>query len=215
MNYIYDVLLNFNNHLYDFFEWDINDNITHIRKIPLIKVNRDTLLSFKNNKFKIGDDLLSIIMNKTECFSNNGIKNINYACLFCDNEATLAVKFNKDGLSISKSNMLLDESDEVIDFSCREKGRKIDYQIIEEDIKTEFISRNTLMKINYIEKELNRLNRNNEIDKIKFLYYDCFDKKEDNVEIIISNIKDALKSDFLKIDNMYDFLKMTFSKKMS
>ena len=34
MNYIYDILLNFKNKLYDFYDWNINDDITHIRKIP-------------------------------------------------------------------------------------------------------------------------------------------------------------------------------------
>lgn len=31
MNYIYDIYLNFNEVAYDFFEWNKNDKITHIK----------------------------------------------------------------------------------------------------------------------------------------------------------------------------------------
>ena len=36
MNYIYDILINFNENLYDFYDWNLNDQIDHIRKIPVI-----------------------------------------------------------------------------------------------------------------------------------------------------------------------------------
>ena len=34
MNYIYDILLNLNQHAYEFFEWELNDNIVHVKKTP-------------------------------------------------------------------------------------------------------------------------------------------------------------------------------------
>ena len=43
MTYIYDIVLNFNNDFYEFYEWDKNDNLTLIKKIPLIKVESDFL----------------------------------------------------------------------------------------------------------------------------------------------------------------------------
>ena len=33
MNYIYDIYLNLNKNLYDFYEWNKSDNIIHIKKI--------------------------------------------------------------------------------------------------------------------------------------------------------------------------------------
>ena len=32
MTYIYDIVLNFNNDFYEFYEWDKNDNLTLIKK---------------------------------------------------------------------------------------------------------------------------------------------------------------------------------------
>ena len=43
MNYIYDIYLNLNNILFDFFDWNKNDKIIHVRKIPIFKVNEELL----------------------------------------------------------------------------------------------------------------------------------------------------------------------------
>ena len=48
MNYIYDVILNLRSKYYDFFFWEEDDEITHISKIPVIKVNKKTIESFKS-----------------------------------------------------------------------------------------------------------------------------------------------------------------------
>ena len=36
MNYIYDILANFNEHYYDFYDWNELDNLIHIKKQFLI-----------------------------------------------------------------------------------------------------------------------------------------------------------------------------------
>ena len=47
MNYIYDIYLNFNKELYDFFDWNKSDKLTHIKMIPIFKVNEETIKSFR------------------------------------------------------------------------------------------------------------------------------------------------------------------------
>ena len=44
MIYIYDILLNFCdlNELYDFYEWNPNDNIENIKRIKMVHVARTT-----------------------------------------------------------------------------------------------------------------------------------------------------------------------------
>jgi len=48
MNYIYDVVLNFQKEYYDFYDWNKNDNIYHMRKIPILKINSKQLLDIKH-----------------------------------------------------------------------------------------------------------------------------------------------------------------------
>ena len=52
MIFIYDILVNFNDKLYDFYEWSENDLIEHIRKIPLIKVKKKLLDKVIEKKHK-------------------------------------------------------------------------------------------------------------------------------------------------------------------
>ena len=39
MSYVYDIVLNFNNDYYDFYEWKNDDLIYHIKRINLIRVD--------------------------------------------------------------------------------------------------------------------------------------------------------------------------------
>jgi len=45
MEFIYDILLNFQEEYCDFYEWQINDKVLNIKKIPLYKIgNKDYLI---------------------------------------------------------------------------------------------------------------------------------------------------------------------------
>ena len=58
MNYIYDVILNFQKEYYDFYEWNKNDNIYHMRKIPIIKINNKQFFEIKNNTIRFDEETL-------------------------------------------------------------------------------------------------------------------------------------------------------------
>ena len=49
MKYIYDINLNFNEILYDFFEWNKSDNIIHTAKIPIIEIKKKDFVNSINN----------------------------------------------------------------------------------------------------------------------------------------------------------------------
>ena len=38
MIYVYDVLVNLNEDLYDFYDWDDKDNLSHVRRTPIFRV---------------------------------------------------------------------------------------------------------------------------------------------------------------------------------
>ena len=65
MIYIYDILLNFNTSLIEFFEWKENDLIKYIKKIPIYKVSDDFLYNLVNNEIKIESNFLNNIKDKT------------------------------------------------------------------------------------------------------------------------------------------------------
>ena len=44
MNYIYDVLLNFNDKLYEFYDWNKSDDVKHVRRVPIFKISTKQFL---------------------------------------------------------------------------------------------------------------------------------------------------------------------------
>lgn len=178
MNYIYDIILNFNEQIYDFYEWNKSDNLTHIRKIPLIRINSKDLYNIENNNIRFNEELFNKISNKTEIFSGRTVKNID-ACLFSDGTSVLALKFKNNKYYYSK--LILEEEMEVTEVSTRMKESVINYEIISKKIKS-LKTRKELEIENYVKKELNILEKNHEEEKLKYLFFECFGKKEYDVK---------------------------------
>lgn len=180
MNYIYDILLNFNNVLYDIFEWNKNDDITHVRKIPFFKVDKETMFNFISKKVELKDDFLLKIFNKTEVFNKNRIDTICYSFLISDGIDVIALKLC--GSNIKYSRLLIDEEREVIEYVNSMPTTSINYGVIKKYKKAEFKTRNEMRIKKYINKRINELIHCNDYDKLRYLYLDCFNCNVDDVE---------------------------------
>ena len=206
MNYIYDILLNFNNVLYDFYDWNLNDNIIHIRRIPIMRIDKNNFKNIKNNKIKINSSILEKIKNKTEIFTNRNLKNIEYACLFCSENSTIAIKFDSYGKSISKSSLLVDEESEVCDSFYNEDISNFSYEVLSKDNIDLFKTRKEKEIYLYILKELKKTNK----EKLKYLYFECFKKQENDCKKILNKIIEELNNNFNDIyKTIYNFFKLT------
>lgn len=179
MNYIYDIILNFQENIYDFYEWNKKDVITHIRKIPVFKISSKDLYNIENYYVCLDDSFLDKIKNKTEIFSGKTIKNIEYACILSDGVNVLAVKKDKNKLYFSK--LIIEEQLEVTDSLTKVNEIEITYCIKEKRNNT-FLTRRELEIESYIKKELKKLELNGELEKLKYLYFECFGKKDFNMK---------------------------------
>ena len=118
MIYIYDILLNFSDGvLYEFYEWNTNDDIQNMKKIKMVKIDKQDFEQFLHYKIKISTDFLLKIFKSCEVYSNKGVETLDYCCLFSDGSRVLAIEFSKNGESICKSKLLLDE-EEGWGYSC-------------------------------------------------------------------------------------------------
>ncbi|MCM1370842.1 MAG: hypothetical protein NC181_03000 [Clostridium sp.] len=203
MSYIYDILLNFKKDLIDFYEWNINDDIIHIKKIPLYRVRRDILFDFKTKILKLDSEFLGKLFNKTEAYRGKSKKNLKYSFLIGSDEDVIAICLDNSGKIIGKSNLLLDEYDEIIEIINGVDTINISYEVID-TVNLSFKTRNELDKINYI---INHINKTN-IDKLKYLHYECFNVLEEDINNIKNNIKEAIQNDDNLINKIYDFYKM-------
>ena len=205
MNYIYDIYLNLNETLYDFFDWNKNDKIIHIKKIPVIKVNEETFKTLTSNQIKVDDELLLQIYSKTEIWNMNG--KINYCSLFSDNNNIIAIEFNKSGKSIKKSFVYIDEELEVLEIINKLNEKIISFEVLNNQ-KNVFKTRNQIKEDDFINQEL----KNMDESRLNYIYFECFGKREKNKKIILDNIKKLQKNSKI-YENLYDILKLTSTTK--
>lgn len=213
MNYIYDVLANFHEELYDFFDWNTSDNISHIRKIPLFKINTKSLNDIKNNQVIFDEEFLEKIYQRTEVFTNRSVKGISYACLLTDGSYVMAIQVTKSN-SLEKSHLLIEEELEVIDSSSRLKEYNINYTIRKPKAISPFRTRKQLEMERFLKKELANLKKEKDSRKISYLYYECFNEKIEDSNKILELIDNSLEKNFDLISNkLYSFFKLLQVKK--
>ncbi len=213
MNYIYDVILNFQQNYYDFFEWNKNDNIYHMRKIPIIKTNEKELLDIINNSISFTENTLNFFKAQNfqaERFDKKGINKIkNTLILACDKNA-IAIKFNNDGLVYSKSSLLLDEKDDIIEIAKFQTPKTLNYKKVKSSNLNPFQTRFELENKNFINKELDKIYKKQDKQKITYLYLECFEKEENNITSAYKKLKKEIEHSneiIQKIYNIFQILK--------
>ncbi len=205
MNYIYDIYLNLNEVLFDFFDWNKNDKLSHIKKIPIFKINEDFFKKIINNKIKIDDDLMNAIYNRTEVW--NSSETLSYCALFTDNNNVIAVEFNNGGISIKKSCLFVDEELEVLEIVDRLNEKDINISIIKKD-NVLFKTRAQIKEEKFIRHELDNIEDN----KLSYIYFECFGKHEKSKKRILDKLNNISKNSKV-YKNLYDILKLTSQAK--
>lgn len=216
MNYIYDISLNLNkNKLYEFYEWKEEDNPEFILKIPIFKVDEETFLNFKYNNVIVNRKFLTNIQNKTECYSPNCINIIKYACVFtCDKDA-IAIEFDSDGNDYMKSNLSLEEENEILDIS-----KNIKYSIIEYKIRNKNKNINNFLtrKEHEIQKKalekIKSMFENNETLKLKYIFYEVYNEKCDDIQKVYNKLVNVITTGDKRIMKLEKILLLIGSKKI-
>lgn len=206
MNYIYDIFLNYNKVLYDVFEWNKDDKISHVRKIPVFLLSTNDLYNMINNRVVISKDLLTKLYRRTEVFASRGIQYLDYCFLATDRNDVVAFKMNKSGLITGYSRLLLEGEVEVIDYSRTLSLQTIDYKILEKNNLQKFKTRNEIYIKKFICEEIDKMLENKEFHKVKFLYLEFFNKEVDINEIkdIYQELENNWENVYIKL---YEFLK--------
>lgn len=213
MNYYYDCLLNWNEQeAYEFYEWNDYDYLELIKKIPLVKVKHKVLLDFIQNSVKVDKEFLEMIKDKTLVSDKKNFKRIEYASLFTDTKNVIALEFNEEGLSISRSNLLIDDDLNILEVIYGIKETTFDYEIIKKIEMNQTLRQEKEAK-KLILLEINNLYQNKEIDKLKYLYYEYKKENINDIDYIYEQIKSDLEK---KIDQdilkLYHIIKLSYHK---
>ena len=216
MNYIYDITLNLNkNNMYEFYEWKEEDSPEFILKIPAYKVDIETFLDIKNNDIIINKSFLQNIEDKTETYTPSSISIIRYACVFISENKAFAIEFDSEGNNYMKSSISIDEENEII-----ETVKNIKYSIIDYKVKNKYkkINKYTTRKEeeleNYLLKKIEYMINNNEVSKLKYIFYELYNEKNDDIDKIYNKLINIIRNSDSKLLKLNEVLDLIDNKKI-
>lgn len=208
MDYYYDIYLNFQDVYYKFYEWDKDDNIEYIKKIPLFHVDSKTYLNLLSKKIKVNDLFLKAIENKTKLKQNKYLK---YTSIFSDGKNSIALEFNDEGLVINKSSLILEDELNINEFMYNICLKKLDYEIVSKDKQTKEIRQDLKIK-RILKLEIEHMYQNKEYSKLKYIYLEWFDELIENIDMMYKNMLKRLKDNLTQKEyNIYELIKLSYN----
>lgn len=205
MIYIYDILLNFSkNKILEFYEWDKNDKIEHVKKIKLLKVSSQVIDDFLNYTITITDDKKEEINNGMELFKNKQVKK---AMLFTDGYRVIAIHFNNMYKSVEKSKLLLEEELDVLDISEKLNEVNLIYKKTTKQDEVLLTRREYEIK-EYLEKELTKAYKKQDKSKLTYIYMEYFNQQCEDIQEMYLKLKESLSfinEKHIKLFDMFNY----------
>ena len=182
MKYVYDILLNFHSCYFEFFDWNIDDKILHIKKIPIFGVRQKDLYNILNNEVSFEQNFLEKIKDKTEFFVKDDIKVCSYSVLLYTLNKVIALKVSKSGKVIAYSSLLIDEEYEILkEMEKIPNDEFIKYKIKKMCLKRINGTRNSLK----IQKNIENRISDSSTEKLQYILYVLTNDEVNNREQII------------------------------
>ena len=206
MNYAFDVCLNFNKELYNFYEWNEEDNIIYFLKIPVFKIEEELINDFIKNDVRVDNIFLRKIYNKNQVYFKKN--DLHYSCILVTSNYAIGLNFNEKGFIIGKSYLSLEEETEVIEFAKFIKYSIINYKIIRKNNdKERYLTRKEKTDLKNIVQYLNDLQRDKKIDELKYLYYEIFNTIENDYKKRKLKLENTLSSNEEKREKFLEIIK--------
>ena len=208
MNYYYDVLLNFQDNYYMFYEWDEQDNLEFAKKIPLFHVDSLMVSDAISKIFEVDTEFLKQIENKTKLKQNKVLK---YACIISDGKNSIALEFNDSGKIINKSSLTIEDELNINEFIYTINKSKITYKDIRVCKKTKEIRQELKIK-KILKLEINNIYNNKNYSKLKYLYLEWFEEILNNVDEMYNNMLNKINNKLTdKEYHIYELIKLSYN----
>ncbi len=216
MIYTYDILLNWTKdlRLKEFYEWNLEDDLEHIKKIPIIRISEAMLKDLLISKIKIDKSLLPKIKNKTESYFHNEIDIIDYAVIVTSLKKALALELDNDGNVIYKSNLLLDEEEEVLEIGEELVVTNIDYEVLKKNTKISYLTRKEEDEKKFLLKEIKKIKLNKEESKLNYLFKEFFTEEVVDFNTKLNLLENEISKEYSNFhQKLYNLLKLSAIKK--
>ena len=187
--------LNFLDNYYMFYDWLENDVIEKNSHVMLYKVSSKVINDFINYKIQLNDIKL---INKTKIL------------LFSDGFSYIALEFDNKGKSVYKSSLLLEDELKLNHKVDNLQYTKVNYSRLSNELSSNDLRINDEIR-KTITVEIRNLEQNKNIDKLSYLYYEWFNKKENNFDKMIKSMYKKINLPLTdKEKSLYDIIKKSY-----
>lgn len=216
MIYTYDILLNWTKEerLKEFYEWTLEDDLEHIKKMTIIRIRESLLKDLLTSKIKIDKTFLSKIKYKTESYFHNEIDVIDYAVIVTTEKKSLALELDNEGNVMYKSSLLIDEEEEVLEIGEELVKMDIPYEVITKNKKVSYLTRKEEEEKTFLTKEMKKIKQNKEESKLNYLYKEFFIDDVESFNDKLTILEKEISKDYNSFHhNLYNLLKLSTIKK--
>lgn len=185
MDYIYDIVLNFQNNYYDFYEWNHSDKVVTVKKILVYTVNNQDYLNLKYNDVILDTKILPPKIKML--LVTNGVE-------------VMGLLLDNNGRVIKRSSLLFDEADEVLEDKEKIKNMPLKYK---KNISKPHLSysRQNIEKTKFLEKYFSHIDINKDKYLLKYIYYEIYNKEENDINKIYEELKSLISTNVNQIYN--------------
>ena len=209
MHFCFDILVNLDETLWQFYEWDKSDNIIFLKKVPLLKINEKIFKLIYSYNGIIDSEFIKKYYNKTII---KGSRNNATMFLLTTGKNCLVIEVNKLGNIISRSQLMVED-----EINCNEKVVNLKDMHIPFKKTSKLILRKDFRQgeneKRIIKTELKTIKKENNLLKCSYLYYEWFGILENNLEKMIDNCLEELEKPYsLKMHHITNLIKLSYKE---
>lgn len=182
MEFIYDILLNFQEEYCDFFEWQISDKIINLKKVPLYKISNKDYLNFKYHNVVLQENIFPK----------------KYNIILVTNGLEVQGILLKNNKIIKRSSLLLEEADDILEYLPNLKVTPIKYvKNISRPIN--YQGRLFQEKKSFVEQFFSKISLKKDEYLLKYLYFDIYNTEELDLDKIYQTLSELKKTNINKL----------------
>lgn len=207
MNFYYDIVVNFQENNYMFYEWSESDVLEYIKRVPVFQVTTKVLRDLINNNIEVDKEFLDSIYNKTKL--KKGF--LEYVSLFVSKNGAIVLEFASDGKVIARSGLQVNDECNVMEVIYTLPIFRLEYKVLNRLELNKDLRLESTIK-DFINLEINTLYKNKEWEKIVFLYNEWFLKSNPNVGEMVQEMQNRLKGEITDREfRIYNLIKLSYN----
>ena len=207
MNFYYDIVVNFQENNYMFYEWAESDVLEYIKRVPIFQVTTKVLRDLINNNIEVNKGFLDSICNKTKL--KKGF--LEYVSLFVSKNGAIVLEFASDGKVIARSGLQVNDECNVMEVIYTLPIFRLEYKVLNRLELNKDLRLESTIK-DFINLEINTLYKNKEWEKIVFLYNEWFLKSNLNVGEMVQEMQNRLKGEITDREfRIYNLIKLSYN----